>query len=152
MLATLGDFFPTGVQEEFRERNLKAGSVFKILATNTTPPKEKRLVLVAVNDELALVGYLFINSEINLLCLDTDELRNLQIYLECAHRNYLSHDSYLDCSNLMEIPLEELKTVFAADRDIFLGELSEEDFLATIEKVTNAPTISNNKKRKFRLI
>lgn len=152
MHAKFGDIFPAGLKEDFRKRNIIAGSVFKIYATNTNPPKYKIIVLVAVNDEVALVGYIFVNSDPSWHCVDTDELRNLQLFLSHDTRNYLDHDSYLDCSDLMSLPLSDLDNAFAADGSILLGSLSADDLEKVIKKVTGAKTISKKQKKLFGLL
>ncbi len=152
MHAKLGDVFPAGLREDFRKRNIVAGSVFKIFATNTDPPKYKIIVLVAVNEEVALVGYLFVNTDPSWHCIDTDELRNLQLFLTHDTRDYLEHDSYLDCSSLMSHSLSDLDNAFATDGSALLGNLSESDLEIVIEKVTGAKTISNKQKKLFGLI
>jgi len=152
MVPTLGERFPPEFQAAHRERSLRPGAVFRVHVNTTNPPKIKRIVVLSINQGNALVGHLFINSDINLFHLDTDELRNLQIFLESQTRDYLSHDSYLDCAQLYSLPLGELQALYAADPSILLGHLPETDLANAIEKVVNARTISNKIKRQCGLI
>ena len=64
MSANLGEFFPPEIRAASRERNLRPGAVFKIHVDSTNPPKIKRIVVLGVNEEHALIGHLFINSNI----------------------------------------------------------------------------------------
>lgn len=152
MSASLGDSFPPEVQKEFKARTLKAGAVFRVFLSWTVPPKEKRIVIVGVNEGKALVGHLLLNTNLNLNCHNNDELRNLQIYIPCDCCDYLDHDSYLDCSELFEYPLDKLQSEFDKDSEVFLGHLSNNDFTKVIDKVTNARTITPKKKKIFGLI
>ncbi len=152
MVTNLGAFFPPEYQKAHRERNLRPGAVFKIFAKNTNPPKIKRIVVLGINEEKTLIGHLFINSNINLQCLDTDDLRNLQIYLEASYREYLDHNSYLDCSDLKPLPIAELERIYNADPSILLGHLSAEELAEARAKAAIAKTIRPKYKRMFGLI
>ena len=121
MVANFGEFFPPEFQAEQRERNIRPGAVFKVYVTNTNPPKYKRIVILGINEDETLIGHLFINTSINLWQLDSDELRNLQIELLSDGRDYLDHDSFLDCSDLRKFSLEGLQQLYAQDLEIFFG-------------------------------
>lgn len=151
MAANFGDFFPPEFQAEHRERSIRPGAVFRVYVTSTTPPKIKRIVILGINDGQALIGHLFINSNINLHFLNSDELRNLQIELNSAGRDYLEHTSYLDCSDLHKLSLEDLRQNYEQDSQILLGHMSAEDLTQALEKVRGARTIPPKIKRLFDL-
>ncbi|MCF6179052.1 MAG: hypothetical protein L3J63_06655 [Geopsychrobacter sp.] len=152
MAASLGDFFPADFQKKHREQNIRPGAVFSVFVQDTTPPKYKRIVILGINERKALIGHFLINSELNLQCLYTDALRNLQIEFTSDQRDYLEHDSFLDCSNLFSFPLDELRTRYSSNASILLGHLSEEDLDKATEKAAGASTISPKKKKMFGLI
>lgn len=149
---TLGDCFPPGFQEKYKASNIKPGAVFRVFATATNPPKIKRIVILGVNNEQAVIGHLYINTDLNLFHLDTDELRNLQIYLEAEGREYLDHDSYLDCSHLVKMTLDDLKDAYDKDSDIYLGNLLDEELESAREKASSADTITPKLKKMFDLM
>lgn len=151
MNPNLGAFFPPEYQKAHREKNLRPGAVFKIYVKSTNPPKIKRIVILGINEEKTLIGHIFINSNINLQRLDTDELRNLQIYLEASHREYLDHNSYLDCSDLIPFPVADLERLYRADSSILLGHLSAEELAEARAKAATARTIRPKYKRMFGL-
>lgn len=152
MSARLGEFFPAEFIARQADDCIRPGAVFRIYITTTTPPKIKRIVIVGVSQEEALIGHLLINSDGNWYQIDSDELRNLQIYLDSDSRDYLDHSSYLDCSSLFTLPMSTLKEHYLADPSILLGNLCPEDLAGAIEKTTSAPTITKKDKKKFGLV
>lgn len=152
MSARLGDCFPPEFIARQAKHCIRPGAVFRIMATSTTPPKIKRIVVLGVNQGQALVGHLFINSKINLHVLHSDELRNLQIFLDSGTRDYLDHDSFLDCSDLRTLSIDDIKAFYQKERGVLLGYLSEEDLANAVSKTASARTVNNKLKRLFGLI
>jgi hypothetical protein len=152
MSSSLGSCFPASLREDFSARQIEPGSVLRIHAANTTPPKTKRLVILAISNDTAYVGYLFINSEINPKCFPTPALINLHLPLQISGRTYLDHDSYLDCSEIKEISFTELKAILSDDPQKHIGKLSDSDFKQATNLVRSAPTISKKQKQKYRII
>ena len=116
------------------------------------PPKVKRLVVLAISGDNACVGYLFLNSRINPNVFPTAGLRSLHLPFEAASRDYLDHDSYLDCSDIKDMDLDELKKIISRDPNQHIGELNDTDLKTAKETVKNAPTISKKQKEKYDLI
>jgi len=150
--AKLGDFFPANVRSAYCDGTIRPGAVFRVFVDTTNPPKDKILVVVGMSGDRALVGCLLVNSNVNLHVNYSDELRNLHIYLESEGREYLRHDSYLDCSQLHEMPLEKLRGLFERDAEILLGDFSEEDLGRAKQKVADAKTITAKLKKRYGLI
>lgn len=48
---SLGDHFPKEFQHEHTERTLKIGMVLKLFVNDTTPPKEKRFIIVGFSED-----------------------------------------------------------------------------------------------------
>ncbi len=74
---TLGDHFPESLRKPFCDRNLQSGAVFKLQFTNTTPPKEKRIILLGIDTQIALAGYVFINTKVNMNVFHNSELQQV---------------------------------------------------------------------------
>jgi hypothetical protein len=110
------------------------------------------LVVLGLSGDRALVGCLFVNSNLNLNVNHSDDLRNLHIYLERDGREYLKHDSFLDCSQLFEVTFEELRCTFENDTDILLGEFSIEDLSKAKQRAAGAKTITSKLKKRYGLI
>lgn len=145
----LGNHFPDEFREQFGERHLKPGAVFKLHIKTTTPPKPKRIVILAINEELALVGYLFINSEMNLNVFHNRYLQSLQLPLTADECEYLEWDSFLDCSHIYEKNVEELKDIFHANIGAYLGEISEADMRKICQLIESAKTIPPKIKKRY---
>ena len=150
-MSSLGSLFPDYIKEDFGTRQIEPGSVFRIHVDTTTPPKNKRLVVLAISGDNICVGYLFINSQINPNCFPSAELRALHLPLQANERDYLDHDSYLDCSDIKNITLNELKDIISQNPQQHIGKLSTTDIEAAIDIVKNAPTISKKQKEKYNL-
>lgn len=62
-MTKLGEFFPEENQSDYIGKVIKIRSVIKLYELSTTPPKEKRFVIIGESvNEFAL---LFINSNLN---------------------------------------------------------------------------------------
>ncbi len=108
--------------------------------------------MLAICGDKACVGYLLLNSQINPNCFPTPELRALHLHLNTADRNYLDHDSFLDCSTIHDINIEVLKKIISDDPSLHIGKFNETDLELAIDTVKNASTISKKQKEQYDLI
>jgi hypothetical protein len=152
MSPSFGSLFPDAVREDFSKRKIQPGSVFRIHVNTTTPPKIKRIVILAISSDNICVGYLFINSDINPNLFQTPSLQNLHLYLQADCREFLDHDSYLDCSEIKDLSLDELKNIISNNPSRHIGELNETDLKTATSIVKLAPTISKRQKEKYGLL
>lgn len=146
---SLSDFFPESCKEDFASRNLKVGCVLKLKVSDTNPPKEKRFIVVGITADSVRLATVFINSEINLTCLYTHELRELQHFFASSGREYLDHDSYVDCSKLFIRSKAEIFQAVIKRPESIIGHLSDEDLSAIRSKIISAKTIKGKDKKKF---
>jgi hypothetical protein len=147
----LGDAFPEEFRKQFAETNLTIGSVIKTFVTDTTPPKIKRFVILGISADKLAIGTLYINSEINPNLFPTVELKNLHLKLVKENREYLDHDSFLDCSKVYEKEYEDLLAVLQQDASCLIGQLSTDDLKLVKKTVKEARTIPVRTKKKFGL-
>ncbi len=152
MSPSLGSLFPEHAREDFVVRAIKPGAVLRIHVDTTTPPKTKRLVVLAISDNKICVGYLFINSEINPNVNWNASLQALHLPLDAGSNEYLDHDSYLDCSSIHDMTFDDLKNIITNDPALHIGTIGDADLGAATEKVTGAQTISPSQKRRYNLI
>ena len=152
MTPPLGDFFPPEEREGYCDGVIKAGAVFCMRVEHTTPPKLKRFIVIGFNEDRTLVGFLFINSEINPRLFPSPHLKSLHLPLCAEDCSYVDHDSFLDCSRLYEMNFQTLKEKCVADIGIYLGEATATDFEKIINLTASATTIETKKKRKFNLL
>lgn len=156
MTSLPGNSFSLKQRESFCKQHLKAGGVFRLYTSSTTPAKVKRFVVrfvvIGSNKKINSVGLLFINSDMTKNAFKNRNLRRLHLLLESKKRIYLDHDSYLDCSRLNERSYEELLKKCIADINIYLGSFSNTDIAKAQKLVELAKTISRILKRRYGLI
>lgn len=152
MVARLGNFFPQQYRSAYCDGAIRPGAVFRVFVNTTRPPKHKILVVVGLSGDRALVGCLFINSNLNLNINHSNELRNLHMYLESNGREYLEHDSFLDCSQLYEMVFSELHQALESNTEVLRGELSEEDLARAKQIAGAAQTITPKLKKRYGLV
>jgi len=145
---TIGSRFPEEHRKNFCNRHLIPGSVFRLFAPETTPPKIKRFILLAFDEKAESAAILFINTEIP----RNPYIRPLQFPIKACDKSFISHDSFIDCSHLYERNLASFKTAFIDDPGVYLGALSTQDLKAIRALVQNAKTVSPALKRKYGLV
>ena len=150
-MQSLGDFFPKETKQQLANENFKVGSVLKYHIDFTNPPKVKRLIIVGFDTEKVLFATVLINSEINPKVFPSKELQDLHIGLDSTGREYLSHFSFVDCSNLIEQDINSIKNQLSESPDMHLGCLSNEDLNSVQAKIKEAKTIPLATKKKFNL-
>lgn len=150
-MASLGDLFPKGLKDQIITGNLKVGSVFRIFDNTTKPPKIKRFIVVGLSQDNVMFATVFINTEINPNMFPTPELQALHLPLDINGRPYLDHSSYVDCSQIFEKKVEEVKSAYENDMQSHLGDLATEDLKAVKGIIKNTRTISVKKKKEYGL-
>ena len=145
MTPPLGEHFPEEYRKKFCQDHLKPGAVLRFQSNQTSPPKIKRCVVIALNDESVSLALTYINSGKP----SNPYLQPWQLYFECEGREYLDHDSYLDCAQLYEENFEVISRMIMRDFSIYLGRMSDEDFLKVRGLVELAKSIPFKLKKKY---
>jgi hypothetical protein len=140
----LGDSFPPKVREELAHQNLKIGAILRFFNNETTPPKIKIVIVVGFDGEKVLLAYVFINTK-----MPPNQYLNLHLHLPAQDKDYLEHDSYVDCRKIYTNDINEIKEKMIADSDIHRGNLDTADLQAVVEKIKASRTISLDDKEKF---
>jgi hypothetical protein len=146
---SLGDHFPKEFQHEHTERTLKIGMVLKLFVNDTTPPKEKRFIIVGFSEDKFSLASLYINSDINKNINWSQEQQALQLELTAETRGFLDWNSYVDCSKLILRETRELQIVFTSRPEVFIGQLSDQDFELIITTLKHASTINGKYKKRY---
>lgn len=126
---------------KFVRERFHAGAVIKLDCDFTTPPKPKRLLVVAANRKRPL---LFI---INTLPTDFAKTRprliGQHLPLAKADENFLDHDSFLDCSTAYDnFNRDDIINELADDTSLVLGQLSPQAAEKILELIADSPTLS----------
>lgn len=143
MTSPLGENFPEEFRKKFCQDHLIPGAVLRIHSSHTTPPKIKRCVVIAMRDETVSIALTYLNTKKP----SSPYLQPWQWPLTSEGREYLEYDSYLDCAQLYEEDLGKIRRMMIDDMRIFLGQMSEEDFLEAKKLVASAKTIPSKLKR-----
>lgn len=147
----LADQIPSELKTGFAERNLKIGSVIKVFVQDTKPPKEKRLILIGASYDKLYFASVFINSEINPNVFYKKELLDLNYKMDFNGRDFLSHDSFADCSMIKKRDSKWLFDLITAEPERILGVISDEDMEAIRKRIKSARTISPALKKTYGL-
>lgn len=132
-MATWGDKLPDALRKAAIDRILSAGSVVKVTANFTNPPKLKRFVILCEQPEvLAFV----INSEIGPFIKNRPHLLRCQVTITKAEYDFLDHDSYINCGEVItEKNIGDIRDKLDADIDAeFHGRLNQD----TIDQIIAA--------------
>ncbi len=146
---SLGDYFPDAYRDDFLKNKIKAGTVIRLFDTTTIPPKKKFFIISAVCQEGISVATVFINTEINPNMFPTASLRALHFELHKISNDFLTYDSFVDCSKLTDRNFDWLHGQITNDPSIVVGEVNETVIGTMHAIITYAPTISIKQKRKY---
>jgi hypothetical protein len=147
MTTPLGKSFPEEYRKKFCQKNLIPGAVLRIQSAHTIPPKIKRCVVIAIKDESVSVALTYINTKKP----SSPYLQSWQWPLNCEGREYLDHDSYLDCAQLYEEDLNKIRRMIINDIGVYLGQMAKEDFRKAKKLVAAAKSIPLKLKKKYGL-
>lgn len=148
---SLGDIFSDSIKAAFACRSLKIGIVLKLKVYDTNPPKEKRFIIVGIDTDGVELAAVYINSKVNLLCNHSQELIELQHYLPAKGREYLNHDSFVDCAKLYLKDKAQLNQSILDSPTVVIGQVSEADISLIRAKIASAKTIKGKVKKRFGL-
>ena len=148
----LGDFFPDDLQNTRFNDKIEVGSVLKYFVEDTTPPKYKRMIVIGITDDKVTIATVYINSELNTNVFKNKRMQALQVPIKKEDRDYLEHDSYVDCSFLHVKQIEKLTEEFKNHKLESLGKTSKEDLDLIKGTLISAETISIKQKKQYGLI
>jgi len=95
---TVGDYFSAAEKQEHIDTELRSGRILYLYCQFTDPPKDKFLLLACRSDPPLLF---MINSEIRGFIRRRPDLLSSQVRLKASVYNFLSHDSFMDCSEVI---------------------------------------------------
>ena len=146
-MGVLGDRFPDRQIQSYVGRCLNPGRVLYLFCGFTTPPKDKYLVLLCPRVTPRPLLF-FINSRIRPYIQRHPDLLNCQVLLEASHYSFLSHDSFIDCSKVIDrFDCSAIRSQLVNDIGRIKGELDRDTKREIIQVVQLARTISPHHKR-----
>lgn len=148
---SLGDLFPEEFRREFSMRSVERGTVIRTHFTETNPPKIKLFVVLGGSKDKIVFGVVLINSQINPHIFRSSALRSWHVPILSSDYEFLSHDSFIDCTQLFEKETTALLAAVSNSPEVVVGKLMESDFEAVSRAIKAATTIAKSDKRKFGL-
>jgi hypothetical protein len=107
--------------------------------------RRKYFVVLGEYKNDSVIGVFLINSDVNKNSINTKELIDCQFPLkEADYETILDYDSYLDCSEIMELSKIKINTLGAE-----LGQLTDSDKGLVIDTIEKSEVIPPKQKRKF---
>ena len=120
--------------------DLKIGTILDILDSHSNPPKRKYSIIIAIAEDKFYVGTVYINTEVNILTINSPELVALQHEISQAKNSFLRHDSFVDCSDMKSrLQSELLRQLNTGGR--IIGKIAKDDLVAINALVRSADTI-----------
>ncbi|MDR0619791.1 MAG: hypothetical protein LBG17_07845 [Bacteroidales bacterium] len=131
-----------------RDLLIKRGNIF--LSGHFDNISHEKFFVIIGEDENDFVGFFFINSAINQYILNRPEFRNLQIpLLKSNYKNFLHHDSFLDCHSLVKIKKDVLRKLLSDKNAKYKTELLDSDLEKILLLVRKSPLFSKAQKETF---
>ncbi len=130
----------------FKSQN-KAGFIFHAYSEDAR--KNKFLIIVGQTEDALLIGHVLINSLINENYAPTPELQTLHMPIYAKDYDFLSHDSYIDCSRLYDIEYNKIETIYITPSGGYKGVLTQNDISSLKYMIKNSPTIEKKTKGKY---
>jgi hypothetical protein len=134
----IGNSFPEKDKIDFAKRKLVRGSIIYCYAE--IAKKNKRILIIGITNDKYYAGVLLFNTDKYFIY--NKYLSSLQIHFSADQREYLDHDSYLDCSHIHEIENQKLFDTLVNNPKNFLGSMEKQDFDNVCTTVANAKTMS----------
>ena len=143
-MSPIGDSFPPEEKEASFHRQLKPGQVIYLNCTFTNPPKPKYVVLACIKPKLLCF---LINSKIHPYIEKNPHLKQSQILIPRDSHSFLDHDSYVDCKEVKELSLDDVKTQVLSDMSRIKEEISAEVKSTIIKTISASSTITPRHKK-----
>lgn len=136
----LGDTLSPDDKLKYICQALVPGRILHLHCNFTTPPKNKFVVLVSVQPALALF---VTNSEISEWLKARQDLRDRQVTLHQKDHAYLSHDSFLNCTEaIRQMELAEIERQLVKDTNNIKDVVTASEREAILYAVKDCRTLS----------
>lgn len=129
-------------------KGIVLGMVIRAFVNFTNPPKEKRFIVVGFHQDKLNMASVLINSEINFKVNYSPELANQHLLFVSEGRTYLTKDSYIDCSEIHTIDLEEINQKINDKPEIIIGSVEKSDLDEIMKMLANSPVIKGKIKKR----
>lgn len=108
----------------------------------------KFFIIIGENKDYIL-GFFFINSNINAMLEKHQELMNLQYYLRCKDYSFLNYDSFVCATRIQKINKDKLIDSIEKHETKIIDNLKKEHLEELLKMVRNSDVFSEIEKREF---
>jgi hypothetical protein len=144
---------PESVSAGLNDDRIEIGSVFYQLVSDISEVKRKYFVVVGFTQDKLALGNVYINTLINPNKFPTPELKALHLEVTVSDCPFLSHSSYIDCSDVYSKDVLALKeTMQRYSESPFVGCIPEALMQRVLLTLKVTDTIPDKKKRKYGLL
>lgn len=141
---------PDSLSDKLILSTIQPGVVIRFYDPDSS--KEKRVIILGIDEESILASYVRINSEINFNVFRTTDQIDCQ-YKICSDSNeFLDHDSYVDCTNLCKCSLSDIVDYIKIRNEAILGAVKQNDLDSIITLVVQSETSVPSQLRMFGLL
>ncbi len=153
-MCPLSDLMPESLKKDTFGKELRIGKIIHRYEYEITHPDNKFSIIVGMckeNGDIS-IARVFINSDINLHVINTEELKQLQVDILKKDYTFLSNDySFINCSKIFdEVNYSELEQEYINNPiNFFKDDISKEKLRNIIDKITNSKTIKPIHKKKY---
>jgi len=140
--------FPEELRHKIADDDVKVGSVIKLY--DIEAGKDKWHIVVGTDNDKLLTATVRINSEINAKM--PPKIRKYQQYIKKEDYHFLKHDSYVNCSMLIEHNRSRLITHVKNNPGLVLGYIEEKQIDEIRSIIADCVTIEPKQKKQFGLI
>lgn len=142
----IGDSLPPEERRKYIQSRLAPGRVVFLHCGFTTPPKDKFLVLLALEPEPL---FFVINSKINDFIRKRAHLAECQVEIGHEEHPFLRHHSFIDCTEARRIALTEVYEQLERGIDRLKDEINPKVRDQIVAAVKFAKTIPAKQKKEI---
>lgn len=130
------------IEEVVRRGQILHSDIFKDI------DHAKFFVIIGVTED-AIVGFFYVNSEINRFINTKVEQLQMQYPLYAADYPFLTHDSYICATNIVELPKAVIVRSIEKKRTKIVDSLKPEHLEHLLDKVRNSKLFSKIEKERY---
>ena len=105
-------------------------------------PHGKFFIIIQTAINRKTLATVFINTDINPRKFPTQELKDLHLKIFAKDYSFLNHDSYIDCSDIIERDFLEIEEYIAEHPRCSKGSLIDSDLKEVMTRLMRSPLIS----------
>jgi len=127
---------------------VQLGNVIRTYVTDTNPPKIKLFIIIGSDSEN--VATIFINTNIRISDFP-EQLQGLQLPVDTQSCPFLSHNSFIDCSDIKLKPKSKLNAVLQKEPSRLIGQIPAGQMEIIKSIIRRAKSITTEFKKQYGL-